>query len=74
MGEQQISFSLHAIDVIEQREILIEWVARILAEPSLVRPEHRMDPRLLQAFGSVPERDNRVLRVVEHPELDLVWW
>ncbi len=60
MGEQQISFSLHAIDVIEQREILIEWVAAYSGRtlPRAAR-SNSMDPRLLQAFGPVPERDKQ---------------
>jgi hypothetical protein len=69
-----MNFSLHAMDVMEQREIMIEWVARVVDDPTLVvRDEY--DPSLVRAFGPVPERDGRVLRVVYNPEGegDSVW-
>ena len=71
MSEPRITFSLHAIDVLEQREIMIEWVARVVAEPVLLLPDS-VDSRLMQAFGLVPERQGRVLRVVYNPEVDSV--
>ncbi|NLE12000.1 MAG: DUF4258 domain-containing protein [Actinobacteria bacterium] len=51
------------MEVLEQREIRLEWVARVLAEPLLVRDDPK-DPSLVQAFGRIRERDGRVLRVV----------
>lgn len=72
MDEPPISLSLHAIDVIAQRDIRLEWIARVISCPSLVRPD-TLDPRLVQAFGAIPERDGRVLRVVYNPGLDVIW-
>jgi len=69
MEELRISFSPHAIDVIEQRDIMIEWVTRALAEPAFVCQDGT-DPDLLQASGSVPERAGRILRVVYNPATD----
>jgi hypothetical protein len=71
MSEPRITFSLHAIEVLEQREIEIEWVARVLAEPAVMRRDPA-DPGLVHAFGAVPEREGRVLRVVYNQEEDSI--
>lgn len=74
MEQRHIDFSLHAIDVMEQREIMIEWVVRVIDDPALVLPDG-LDPSLFRAFGSVAERGGRVLGVVYNPgkEGDSVW-
>ena len=69
MSERRISFTLHAIDVLEQRQIMIEWVARVVARPDLLLQDP-VDPGLLHAYGPVPERGGRVLRVVYNPQAD----
>ncbi len=45
------------------RVISREWVARILMAPTVVEPDSE-DPALRHALGRIPERQDRVLRVV----------
>jgi hypothetical protein len=46
-----------------EREILEEWVERVLTNPERTEP-NTTDPLLRHALGRIPERDDRVLRVV----------
>jgi hypothetical protein len=55
--------TIHAQQVITAREIQLEWVARVLAEPQKTEPD-REDPELRHALACIPENGNRVLRVV----------
>ncbi len=57
------------MDVLEQRGILIEWVARVIARPDLLLRDPG-DPDLMHAYGLIPERGGRVLRVVYNPGVD----
>jgi hypothetical protein len=57
------TLTAHATRVITEREILLEWVARVLDEPTGVEPD-RHHPALRHALASIPEYDGRVLRVV----------
>jgi Domain of unknown function (DUF4258) len=64
------TLTAHATRVITEREILLEWVARVLEwvarvldEPTRVEPD-RHHPALRHALASIPEYDGRVLRVV----------
>jgi hypothetical protein len=49
-------------------------VSRVIDAPALVLP-NGFDPSPLRAFGPMPERGGRVLRVVHNPgkEGDSVW-
>nr|WP_242032394.1 DUF4258 domain-containing protein [Aphanizomenon flos-aquae] len=58
--------TVHAQQVITAREIQLEWVARVLAEPQKTEPD-REDPELRHALARIPENGNRVLRVVYNP-------
>jgi len=53
----------HAQDVMEEREIPMAWVARVLDGPDRVEADRR-DPELEHRLGRIPERQGRVLRVV----------
>ena len=53
----------HARDVLDEREILIEWVERVLNRPTLREPAES-DITLENRFARIPEFGNRVLRVV----------
>jgi uncharacterized DUF497 family protein len=53
----------HARDVLDEREIPIEWIERVLAHPVLAEPA-QSDPALENRFGRIAEFGNRVLRVV----------
>ena len=53
----------HARDVLEEREISIEWLEKALASPELI--EQATDsPELENRFVKIAEFGNRVLRVV----------
>ena len=55
--------SAHAVTVMAEREILETWVERVLSSPERTEPD-ATDPLLRHALGRIPERDDRVLRVV----------
>jgi hypothetical protein len=55
--------SAHAKTVIGERSIRIEWVERVLSKPDKTEPDGD-DPDLMHALGRIPERDDRVRRVV----------
>jgi hypothetical protein len=69
MGKTEVSFTLHALDVMEEREIVREWVERVIAQPSL-RFRDPADPELTAVLAPIPERENRVLRVIYNAEVD----
>jgi hypothetical protein len=46
-----------------EREILEGWVERVLADSECTEPD-AADPLLRHALARIPERDDRVLRVV----------
>ena len=71
MEDTRISLTLHAMGVIEERQIALEWIARVVAEPALLLAD-QTDPSLVHAFGRGPEREGRVLRVVYNPGADYV--
>ncbi len=71
MGKLRISFTRHALDVMEEREIAREWVERVIAHPA-ARLQDPVDPTLAAALAPILERDNRVLRVVYNAEVDPV--
>ena len=59
----RLEFTEHAVHVLDERKIPVEWVERVMAEPALHTPDPN-DPELERFFGSVSERGDRVLRVV----------
>jgi len=63
MAGRRIWLTLHAEDVLEEREIPREWVQRVVNEPTLVLRD-RHDTELEHALAPIPERDGRILRVV----------
>lgn len=64
-------FTRHALDVMEERQVLPEWVERTVEGPDAQEPDPT-DPALTRAFRAIPERDGRVLRVVYAQEPDAV--
>jgi hypothetical protein len=48
-----------------ERDIDLAWVGQTLAAPEKVEPD-RTDPSLRAALRRIPERDGRVLRVVDN--------
>lgn len=65
MAPENFPFALtiHAKVVIAEREIQMEWVARILTNPQRMETDSE-DPALGHALGRIPEHGDRVLRVV----------
>ncbi len=53
----------HARDVLQEREIALEWLERVLLTPERIEPD-RADGSLEHRLGRIPEFGNRVLRVV----------
>ena len=52
----------HAVHAMAERMIPMEWVELVVAEPTLRMPDPN-DPEVERFFRSIPERDNRILRV-----------
>ena len=59
----EFEFTQHAMDAMDERGIAIEWVEDAVREPDLRTPD-RGDPQLERFYRRVPQRDDRVLRVV----------
>ncbi len=55
-------FTSHAVHVMAERRIPVDWVTRVLAEPTWRTPDPN-GPEIERFFGLIPERDNRMLRV-----------
>ena len=55
--------SRHAEDMLVERRLEREWIEKTIAEPEELEHDPRR-PGVLRAFRRIPERGNRVLRVV----------
>lgn len=62
-GKIRYELTGHAVTVMAEREIPVEWVERVLAQPERTEPDGT-DPELQHALGRIPEWGDRVLRVV----------
>ena len=65
-----LTYTLHALDVMERRGIRLEWVERAVAAPEQ-RTRDPYDGAVERFFSRVPERGGRVLRVAVNTESDL---
>ena len=63
MSEPRIVFTRHAETMMAERGIKEEWVKTTIAEPETTEPDPAR-PDVQRAFRTIPENDNRVLRVV----------
>lgn len=59
----ELAFSEHAAEVMEEREIPIDWIESVLNEPVLRTPDAR-DTEVELFYRRIPAYGNRVLRVV----------
>ena len=59
----ELEFTRHAVQVMAEREIAVEWVERAVAGPTLRAPDPN-DPEVERFYRRIPERDGRALRVV----------
>ncbi len=57
----------HAATMLAERQIPLDWVARVLATP-VVTEADRSDPELRHALARIPEHGDRVLRVIYNPQ------
>ena len=57
------SLTSHGAAVLAEREIPLDWVARVLAQPARVEPDED-NSNLRHAVGRIPEFRGRVLRVI----------
>ena len=60
--------SQHARDVIEERQISLDWLERVLVRPTLIEVS-ATDPELESRFARIPELGDRVLRVVVNTQV-----
>ena len=60
---KRIVLSNHARIATTERALDLVWIERTALEPQWVEPE-LSDPTLERRFRAVPERDDRILRVV----------
>ena len=65
----QLTYTLHARQVMEERGILSEWVERAVAAPER-RTRDPYDEAVERFYIRVPERDGRVLRVAVNTDSD----
>jgi len=61
--ETDFVLSDHARTVLQERDISVAWVSETLSNPERLENDRR-DPALVHALRSIPERSDRVLRVV----------
>lgn len=53
----------HASEQVSKRNIQLEWIEQVLQSPIKTKPDDK-DPELRVAYGVIPEKDDRILRVV----------
>ena len=56
-------FTFHAPARMAQREIAAEWIERTVRDPAWTEPDPN-DPQAERRYRHIPERGDRVLRVV----------
>ena len=60
--EMHYVLTIHAAQVLEERDIPLAWLERAIEHPEWVMPDPR-DPSVQRHFRRIPEFGNRVLRV-----------
>ena len=58
----ELEYTKHALDVMDERDIPVEWIERTVSEPSLRVPDPN-DPEVERFFRAIPEYGDRILRV-----------
>lgn len=53
----------HAKDMLQEREIALEWLERVIYNPEKTHSDHE-DDALEHRLGKIEEFNNRVLRVI----------
>ena len=65
----KLRFTQHALFVLKERQIPIEWVERVLNQPEKILTD-KENATLRHALSRIPEFDNRVLRVIFSDEIE----
>ena len=68
-GWMRLTYTWHALDVMERRGIRLEWVERTVAAPEL-RIRDPYDEAVERFICRIAESDGKVLRVVVNTESD----
>jgi hypothetical protein len=63
VNEEEYSFTHHALTVINERELSIEWIIATLNFPEKTEMDSN-DIQLIHALKRIPEYNHRVLRVI----------
>ena len=58
----ELEYTKHAVDVMDEREIPVEWIEFVVSEPELRTPDPN-DFAVERFFRRIPEQGDRVLRV-----------
>ena len=67
--DEFLTYTVHARRAIAERIIPTEWIERVVSEPEL-RTDDPGDPELERFYARIPERDDRVLRVVVNTQTE----
>lgn len=59
----EYTLTRHAVDVLEKRQIQLEWLESALQMPQRCEPD-KFDPALEHRLATIPAFGNRVLRVI----------
>ena len=71
MGTLELEYTEHALHVMAERSIPIEWVESVIGEPEL-RMSDPNDSEVERFYRRIPEHGNRVLRVAVNTK-DAPW-
>lgn len=63
MSERRLIFTRHAESMLAERSIDRSWVEQTVRKPEVVEPDPSRS-NTFRAFRAIPERNDRVLRVV----------
>ena len=69
MPVPRFELTAHAATVVDERAIDIGWIARVLATPERTETD-KADQSLTHAIARIPERDDRMLRVVYNASVE----
>jgi hypothetical protein len=67
VADKPIVLSKHAQDMVDEREIPLDWIERVLRHPVFDEPDRR-NPGAVRAYAPIAEFGNRMLRVVYYDD------
>jgi hypothetical protein len=72
VADKPIILSKHAQNMLDEREIPVDWIERVLRNPVFEEPD-RQNPGALRAYAPITEFGNRMLRVVHYDTQTEIW-